>query len=162
MELPALALNPNARPKPGALGVERTIITVEGALAYDTPETKGSRRRVPLSPTTVAVLRDNLAAHPRRGEPTAPLFPAMRLVAQKPTGRRATDENGKRIVPKAEDALAALTVDEAEARLTLDWVNPLLRDSVHHRSLPSGTDKSVCTPPVCRGGAAANKKSPGR
>ncbi|KXF52109.1 hypothetical protein AXA44_11890 [Rhodococcus sp. SC4] len=100
MELTALALNPNARPKPGTLGVERTIITVEGALAYDTPETKGSRRRVPLSPATVAVLRDNLAAHPRRGEPTAPLFPAMRLVAQKPTGRRATDENRKPSSPR--------------------------------------------------------------
>lgn len=125
VELPARSLNPNVRPKPGTLRVERTVITIDGKLVYDTPKTRGSRRRVPLTPATVDLLRDYLAQHPRHDEPTAPLFPAMRLVAQKPTGLRATDENGKRVVPKAEDALAALTVDEAEARLTLDWDSPL-------------------------------------
>ncbi|MGW0042263.1 tyrosine-type recombinase/integrase [Rhodococcus sp. NPDC003348] len=125
VELSARALNPNARPKPGTLRVERTIITVDGALVYDTPKTRGSRRRVPLTPATVELLRDYLARHPRADEPTAPLFPAMRLVAQKPTGVKATDASGKRIVPKAEDALAARTVYEAEARLTLAWDAPL-------------------------------------
>lgn len=59
------------------------------------------------------LLRDYLARHPRAHDPTALLFPAMRSVAKRPTGLRATDASGERIVPKAEDALAALTVDEA-------------------------------------------------
>lgn len=134
VELPAVAINPNARPKPGTLRVERTIITADGALVHDTPKTRGSRRRVPLTPATVAVLRDYLAEHPRNDEPTAPLFPAMRLVAQKPTGIRATDATGKRIVPKAEYALAALTVDEAEARLTLDW-DAVLRHQTFYKAV---------------------------
>ncbi|QYB02737.1 tyrosine-type recombinase/integrase [Rhodococcus sp. USK10] len=121
VELPAAAINPNARPKPGTLRVERTVIAIDGKPTYDTPKTKGSRRRVPLTPASVAVLRDYLVVHPRGAEPMAPLFPAMRLVAAKPTGLRATDADGKRIVPKAEDALAALSVEEAKARLTLDW-----------------------------------------
>ncbi|WP_240498260.1 tyrosine-type recombinase/integrase [Williamsia sp. 1135] len=42
-----------------------------------------------------------------------------------PTGIKATDETGRPIVPKAEDAFAALAVDEAEQRLRLDWTEPL-------------------------------------
>lgn len=141
VELPARSLNPNVRPKPGTLRVERTVITIEGQLVYDTPKTRGSRRRVPLTPATVEMLREYLAQHPRRDEPTAPLFPAMCLVAQKPTGLRATDENGKRVVPKAEVALAALTVDEAEARLTLDWDSPLRHQTFY---------KAVYRPAVLR------------
>ncbi|MGF7120199.1 tyrosine-type recombinase/integrase [Rhodococcus sp. BE178] len=134
VDLPARSLNPNARPKPGTLRVERTVITVDGALVYDTPKTRGSRRRVPLTPATVDLLRDYLARHPRADEPTAPLFPSMRLVAQKPTGLRATDETGQRVVPKAEDALAALTVDEAEARLTRDW-DAMLRHQTFYKAV---------------------------
>lgn len=126
VDLPVRSLNPNARPKPGTLRVERTVTTIDGQLVYDTPKTRGSRRRVPLTPATVDLLRNYLARHPRHDEPTAPLFPAGTLVAQKPTGLKAVDATGKRIVPKAEDALAALTVDEAQARLTLDW-HALLR-----------------------------------
>ncbi|MFI7163822.1 hypothetical protein ACIBM3_15320 [Rhodococcus erythropolis] len=46
------------------------------------------------------LLRDYVALHPRADDLAAPLFPAMRLVAQKPTGLRATDANGKRMFPK--------------------------------------------------------------
>lgn len=134
VDLPARSLNPNARPKPGTLRVERTVITIDGQLLYDTPKTRGSRRRVPLTPATVDLLRDYLARHPRRDEPTAPLFPAGTLAAQKPTGKKATDATGKRIVPKAEDALAALPVDEAEARLSLDW-HALLRHQTFYKSV---------------------------
>ncbi|MGW5075966.1 site-specific integrase [Rhodococcus sp. NPDC004095] len=147
VELPAKTINPNAAAKPGLLRVERTVMVVGGVLGYDTPKTKGSRRRVPLTPATVEVLRDYLAAHPRGDEPGAPLFPASVLVALKPTGKRATDENGKRIVPKAEDALAALTVEEAEARLTLDWDSPFRHQSFF---------KSVYRPAVLR----ANRLTP--
>ncbi|MDV7088673.1 tyrosine-type recombinase/integrase [Rhodococcus opacus] len=134
VELPAVAMNPNARPKPGTLRVERTVIAIDGKPTYDTPKTKGSRRRVPLTPATVAVLRDYLVVHPRGAEPMAPLFPAMRLVAAKRTGLRATDADGKRIGPKAEDALAALSVDEAEARLTLDW-DTVLRHPTFYKAV---------------------------
>lgn len=87
-----------------------------GELVYDTPKTRGSRRRVPLPPATVDLMRDYLALHPRAEVATAPLFPSMRLIAQRPTGVRATDKDGKRIVPTADEALAALRVREAEAR----------------------------------------------
>lgn len=116
VELPTRAINPNARPKPGLLRVERTVMAQGGELVYDTPKTRGSRRRVPLPPATVDLMRDYLALHPRAEVATAPLFPSMRLIAQRPTGVRATDKDGKRIVPTADEALAALRVREAEAR----------------------------------------------
>lgn len=147
VELPAKSLNPNATPKPGLLRVDRTVMVIDGVLSYDTPKTKGSRRRVPLPPATVGILRDYLAAHPRRDEPGAPLFPASALVAAKPTGKRATDKDGKRIVPKAEEVLAALAVEEAEARLTLDWMVPLRHPSFY---------KAIYRPSVLR----ANRLDP--
>jgi hypothetical protein len=54
--------------------VERTVITIDGALVYDSPKTKGSRRRVPLGAATTEPLRNYLAAHPRRDSSSAPLF----------------------------------------------------------------------------------------
>ncbi|MGW4016777.1 tyrosine-type recombinase/integrase [Rhodococcus ruber] len=141
VELPARSLNPNARAKPGTLRVERTVITIDGKLTYDTPKTRGSRRRVPLTPASVDLLRDYLVRHPRHDDVTAPLFPAGTLVAQKPTGKKATDASGRRVVPKAEDALAALTVEEAEDRLTLDWHAPLRHQTFY---------KAVYRPAVLR------------
>jgi integrase len=147
VELPAKAINPNAAPKPGLLRVDRTVMVIDGKLSYDTPKTRGSRRRVPFTPATVGILREYLAAHPRGDEVGAPLFPASVLVAAKPTGKKATDEHGRRIVPKAEEALAALSVEEAEARLTLDWDNPLRHQTFY---------KSVYRPAVLR----ANRLTP--
>ena len=84
VELPEPTLNPNAPTRPGVLRVERTIQPLNGALTYLAPKTKGSRRRVPLTAATTALLRDYLAAPPVRptegpASPTAPLFPGMRL-----------------------------------------------------------------------------------
>ena len=130
VQVPEPTLNPNAPAKPGLVRVARTVIVLDGALTYDTPKTKGSRRRVPLTPATVAVMRDYLAEHPRGPtsadpDPTAPLFPSMRLIAEKPTGVKATDADGRRIVARAEQVLAGLSVEDAEARLRLDWTAPL-------------------------------------
>lgn len=125
VQLPLASLNPNAAPKPGLLRVDRTLATVGGAPTYDTPKTRGSRRRVPLTPATVALLRDYLALHPRGDDPTAPLFPGMTLVAAKPTGLSAVGPDGQRAAPTAAEALAAMTTEQAEARLTLDWGQPL-------------------------------------
>ena len=61
----------------GYLRVVRSARPLGGSVAYLPPKTKGSRRRVPLTAATTALLRDYLADHPRGGEPTAPLFPAM-------------------------------------------------------------------------------------
>ncbi|MDQ1182036.1 tyrosine-type recombinase/integrase [Rhodococcus sp. SORGH_AS_0301] len=141
VELPARSLNPNAPRKPGTLRVERTVMVVGGVLSYDTPKTRGSRRRVPLPSATVDVLRDYLAVHPRTDEPGAPLFPASTLVAAKPTGKRATDAEGRRTVPKAADVLAALSADEAAERLSLDWSTPLRHPSFY---------KAVYRPAVLR------------
>lgn len=77
VELPDPAVNPNAPTKPGALRVERAVQPLNGALTYLTPKTRGSRRRVPLTAATTALLRDYLAEHPRAHEPEAPLFPGI-------------------------------------------------------------------------------------
>lgn len=132
VELPVPPLNPNAPTKPGVLRVERTARVVGATMTYLTPKTKGSRRKVPLTAATTELLRDYLAEHPRADEPTAPLFPAMILAVPKPTGVRALDRDGK---PASRDrrsvkhrqatALAEFSVAEAEARLVLDWSEPL-------------------------------------
>jgi integrase len=125
VQLPERSIIPNAPTKPGVLHVERTVITVDGALVYDTPKTKGSRRKVPLMAATTELLRDYLAEHPRRDDPTAPLFCAVTLRPAKPTGKRATDAEGNRVEPTATEALAALSADQAAERLVLDWSAPI-------------------------------------
>jgi integrase len=111
-----------------SVSLQRTVLVVPGApvngetaatgprAVYDSPKTRRSRRRVPLTAATVAILRDYLTPpdrrdgpdrrfsasvvplpartdaprlHPRAGDPDAPLLPNMRLVAGRPTGRRA-------------------------------------------------------------------------
>lgn len=112
---------PTAPGTPGALRVDRTLIVIGGEVGHDSPKTRGSRRRVPLTPATVELMRTYLATHPRRTDLAAPLFPAFKLVGGKSTGVRSTDADGVRLVPTADEALAALSVDAAEARLALDW-----------------------------------------
>jgi integrase len=134
--LPTPSLNPNARTKPGVLKVERTVQRIDGELGYTTPKTTNSRRRVPLTAATTALLRDYLEIHPRRNEPTAPLFPGMRLTVPRPTGVKNDDDPNEILkVPGIEPgswriiadrnttALANLSVDDAEARLVLDWAS---------------------------------------
>lgn len=111
--------------KPGTVRVERTSIIVDGVAFYDSPKTRGSRRRVPLTQETVEMLRAYSEAHPRQGELTAPLFPAFLLTSHKPTGIKATDEQGERVIPTADEALAALTTGDAERRLSLNWADPV-------------------------------------
>jgi integrase len=124
VELPPL-LNPNAAAKPGAVHVQRT--RHRGSDTYDTPKTKGSRRRVPLTGATTALLRDYLADHPRSDVPSAPLFPLVKLTAPAPPvdgAPRSSKRDPKywRVVADRQaDALAGSTVDEAAARLALDW-----------------------------------------
>ena len=115
------------------LRVERTA-SKAGGPTYDTTKTAGSERRVPLTAATVDRLRDYLADHPRRDEPTAPLFCSVTLKTAKPTGKRAADADadGNRTAPTAAEkahrqavALAGLSIDEAGARLVLDWSAPI-------------------------------------
>lgn len=141
VELPDAPINPNAPAKPGVLHIERTVITIDGALVYDSPKTKGSRRRVPMTAGTTALLRDYLADHPRRDEATAPLFCSVTLKAAKPTGRRSVDPEGNRIAPTAVDALAGLSADEAAERLVLDWSQPYRHQTFY---------KAVFRPAVAR------------
>ena len=120
VELPAV--------RPGSLRVDRTVRVIGGTLEYLTPKTKGSRRRVPLTAGTTAMLRRHLALHPRADDPTAPLFPAMRLVAARPTSKAAPKpaHGGKQTAAQRQaHALAMLTVQEAGERLVLDWAQPL-------------------------------------
>lgn len=141
---------------PGAPATGETAVTGPHAV-YDSPKTRRSRRRVPLTAATVAVLRDYLTppdrrdgpdrrfnagvatlaprtdarshVHPRAGDPDAPLFPSMRLIADRPTGKRAPrHETGPRagqpMTP--EEQAARRTVAEAQARLELDCHSVLL------------------------------------
>ncbi|MGC5257121.1 tyrosine-type recombinase/integrase [Gordonia sp. DT218] len=150
VELPAQSLSPNARPRPGTLRVERTVQAVDGVVSYVAPKTKGSRRRVPLTPATVDLLRDCLAEHPRRVEPTAPLFPALRLVVERPTGIKRADEPeaAKAKAGRQADALAALDVSDAEARLALDWTEPVRHQTFY---------KAVFRPAVLRANRLAGQ-----
>jgi integrase len=85
---------------------------------------KGSRRKVPLTAATTELLRDYLAKHPRADNAAVPLFPPMTSTVPKPTGVRATDRDSKPAARQAA-ALAELNVADAEARIVLDWENPL-------------------------------------
>lgn len=122
--LPSPVANPNAPARPGTLRVERTVIYTPSGVAYDTPKTRRSRRRVPLPPHTVAVLRAYLAGHPRRDDPAAPLFPAFVLERDRRPGLRDADADGKRVALAGAAALAALSVKAAGDRLALDWSGP--------------------------------------
>ncbi|BBY15097.1 hypothetical protein MLIT_06890 [Mycolicibacterium litorale] len=122
VELPAPSINPNVATKPGGLHVARTLARVGAELRYLPPKTKGSRRRVPLTATTTALLRDYVAAHPRADEPTAPLFPSVSLKAQRPTGVK--NPVGASAANQAA-ALAELTTAEAGERLVVDWSQPV-------------------------------------
>ncbi len=152
--LPKPGLNPNAPAKPAVLRVERTVAWVGGELTHLAPKTTGTRRRVPLPDAPTAALRDYLAVHPRRDEPTAPLFPAMRLRAPRPTGVPtlpadgvATNGGAGSAALRQATALADLTVAEAEARLALDWDAPLRHAAFY---------KAVFRPAVLR----ANRLTP--
>lgn len=102
------------------LAVERTVIDTGNGLEYDTPKTKGSRRRVPLTVATTNLLADYLNSHPRKNEPQAPLFPAMTLKASKPSGKKRLPDE-----PTPLDVLANLSAEEAPEKLNLDWNQPL-------------------------------------
>lgn len=141
VELSDPPLNPNAPAKPGTLRVTQAARSNGAVVEYGPLKTDQSYRRVPLMPETTALLRDYLAQHPRRDEPTAPLWPAMVLTRPRPTGVRAEPADTgaattgvKDAPPRASakararrqaEALAELAVADAEARLVLDWTVPL-------------------------------------
>ncbi|CAM3636491.1 tyrosine-type recombinase/integrase [Mycobacterium frederiksbergense] len=122
--------------KTGMLRVDRTVRVIDGTMTTLTPKTKGSRRKVPLPPPTLKLLRDYLADHPYKENPGAVLFPNMRLKAPRPTGIKTTDApaSAKEKAQRQADALAALTVEEVEARLVLDW-DERLRHQVFYKAL---------------------------
>lgn len=126
--------DPNGHTGLGALRVERTVRVIGGELASLAPKTKGSRRRVPQTAETTALLHDYLAKHPHADNPSAPLFPAMRLTVPRPTGVKAVGTAGASKTVRQAAALAKLTVTEAEARLVLDWDSPL-RHGVFYKAV---------------------------
>lgn len=131
VELPAPSINPNASVKPGTVRVDRTVRLINGAMTYLTPKTKGSRRTVPLTPQTTALLRDYLAEHKRGDEPAAPLFPAFRLSTPPPSTSATPAAPAKVRAERQAHALAVLSVEEAEDRLVLDWDKPLRHGSFY-------------------------------
>jgi integrase len=163
VELPDSPVNPNAPVKPGVLRVQQAARPNGAAIEYGPLKTKQSYRRVPLTAETTALLRDYLAEHPRRDEPTAPLFPGTRLTTPRPTGTRATpgtpgaantgvegappSATAKDRARRQADALAEFSVEDAEKRLVLDWTTPLRHATFY---------KSVYRPAVLR----ANRLTP--
>ncbi|MDT5207299.1 MAG: hypothetical protein QOD34_3935, partial [Mycobacterium sp.] len=163
VELPDPPLNPNAPAKPGVLRVEQAARANGAAIEYGPLRTKQSYRRVPLTAETTALLREYLAQHPRGDEPDAPLWPGMVLTRFRPTGVRATpvapgaattaveeaaaSASAKNRARRQADALAELSVEDAEKRLVLDWTQPLRHATFY---------KSVYRPAVLR----ANRLSP--
>jgi integrase len=157
VELPDPPVNPNAPAKPGVLRVQQAARPNGSAVEYGPLKTKQSYRRVPLTAETTALLRDYLAQHPRRDEADAPLWPSMVLTHSRPTGVRATpaapgaattsvEEAAASASAKARprrqaDALAELSVEDAEKRLVLDWTQPLRHATFY---------KSVYRPAVLR------------
>lgn len=163
VELPGPPLNPNVSAKPGVLRVEQAARANGPTVTYGPLKTKQSYRRVPLTVETTALLRDYLAAHPRGDEPNAPLFPGTTLTRPRPSGVPTTPAapgaattGGEEVPPKATakararrqaDALADLTVEDAEKRLVLDWTTPLRHATFY---------KAVYRPAVLR----ANRLAP--
>jgi integrase len=163
VELPDPHLNPNAPAKPGVLRVQQAARANGAAIEYGPLKTKQSYRRVPLTAETTALLRDYLVQHPRGDEPDAQLWPSMVLTRSRPTGVRATPGHTgaattgvEEVAPSATakdrarrqaNALAELTVEDAEKRLVLDWTQPLRHATFY---------KAVYRPAVLR----ANRLSP--
>ena len=133
----------------GHVRVERTVRVIDGKMAELTPKTKGSRRKVPLPPQTIAMLGDYLASHPRRDDPDAPLFPNVSLRKVRPSGLRSDDRpaSAKERAQRQADALAGLSVEEAEARLDEpDWSERLRHTTFY---------KAVFRPAVTRANRTA-------
>jgi integrase len=101
----------------GQLNVVRTVVLINGALQLQEPKTLGSRRRVPLPPATTALLAEYLADHPRRDDPTAPLFPGM------PPGRGA--------IPPQD-------LDWGSPLRHAAWYGRVFKPAVRRANLPSG------------------------
>lgn len=149
--MPPKPANPNAPAKLATVRVERTIAWVGGELTTVAPKTKGSRRRVPQTAETTALLRSYLAVHPRRGDPTAPLFPGMSLAPLRPSGVRNEQDPGiepgsRPAALRQATALADLTVQEAGERLVLDWTQPYRHATLY---------KAVYRPAVIRANRVA-------
>jgi integrase len=126
---------PTAPDRPGALHVTRTLAAVGGDLVYQAPKTKGSQRRVPLTAATMDLLRAYLRDHPRAADPTAPLWPAIRL-----------GPNGSRL--GTHKAAARLPVADVEARLVLDWGSPLRHTTFYQRVFQPAVVRAGLPPAV--------------
>src|SRR5262249_41379467 len=124
VDLPEESPKSDTPDRPGILRVKRTARVIGDAIEYLAPKTHGSHRCVPLTVATTELLRDYLAGHPRRDDRTAPLFPGMTLTAPRPTGVRSADyaSTGTAVSLRQATALAELSVDEAEKRLVLAWI----------------------------------------
>lgn len=149
------------RNRHATLRVERTVrfdagnVDDEAAERYGPTKSAGSLRRVALPPHSTALVRAYLAMHPRRNDPTAPLFPGMVLKAMRPTGVRATTATGepdaraaKHVARRQADALADLSVEEAESRLEPKWDEPLRHATFY---------KAVYRPAVLRANRIATR-----
>ncbi len=143
----------------GNVRVERSARPVGPNITYLDTKTTGSFRTVPLFGDAMRLMREYLAVHPRADEPTAPLFPTMTLVPLKtpvvglaPVAVAESSGPPAPVSPRAKahrqaSALAALSVQDAEARIALDWSQPLRHATFY---------KSVYRPAVLR----ANRLTP--
>ena len=117
--------------KSGLLRVERTIIALNGELRYDSPKTKGSRRKVPLTQATTALLTEYLSQHPRRDVDVAPLFPNVRTnvseanASPSPKGTPADQPQPVKPEANASPVPNGTAAHRQAVSLVLDWSEPL-------------------------------------
>lgn len=154
------------------LSVAESVAVLNGESVYLDPKTEGSVRDVPLTAETAGRLRAYLAVHPNLHDPDAPLFPGFKAVPLRlphirrrepgtvpPSRVRAAVRDvtaelraarHEELPPAARQAaaLAGLSVDEAAARLTLDWDAPIRLDAFR---------KQVWTPAVLRANRIAKE-----
>lgn len=156
------------------LSVAESVAVLDGESVYLDPKTEGSVRDVPLTADTAARLRAYLAVHPNLHDPDAPLFPGFSAVPLRlphmrkrepgtvPPSRISAavrDASAELRAARHEDlppadrqaaALGDLSVDEAAARLTLDWKVPLRLDAFR---------KTIWTPAVLRANRLARENA---
>lgn len=154
------------------LSVAESVAVLDGESVYLDPKTEGSVRDVPLTADTAARLRAYLAVHPNLHDPDAPLFPGFSAVplrlphmrkrergtvppsrlpaAVRDAGAELRAARHEDLPPADRQAatLVGLSVDQAGARVTLDWDNPLRLDAFR---------KTIWTPAVLRANRIAKE-----
>ncbi|BDH56577.1 tyrosine-type recombinase/integrase [Tsukamurella sp. PLM1] len=142
----------------GMVSVSRTKTRQAGEWVTGTPKSVRSTRVVPLDGWLADDLRAYLAGHPRRLDPSAPLFPGRMTRAEaKAAGIQQSDHNtaqhSQTAEPTADQHHPELdtqrTADRAsEIASTYKWTEPINTENVAARYYSPPWPLSACRPPA--------------